>query len=371
MADDKNKMNKKTIVLAAGGTGGHLFPAEALAEELAARGHKVVILTDKRGEAFKSLDKTIDIHIVRSAALKPGLVSKIKSGLDMTIGVFEARGILKKYKPDAVVGFGGYPSFPGTFAAQTLKIPTILHEQNAVLGKANIWLADGASAIATSLPGTAGIKEKNLSKVTHTGNPVRAAILALRDQRYLPPEKDFRVLITGGSQGASIFSDVVPDAVARLPRELQERLDIVHQCRQETLEDTQKKYAMTHARTEIKSFFNDMADRLKNCHLFVGRSGASTVAEVSVVGRPAIFVPYRHVDMQQKFNAESLSAAGGAWVVMQEDFTPDYLAAKLEVLMKNPGLLDSAAQAAKNCGQANATQKLATLVEERLWIKKR
>lgn len=358
--------DKKTIVLAAGGTGGHLFPAEALAQELIKRGNKVVILTDKRGNAFKSLGDKVDIHTVRAAYLKAGLWSKIQAVADMGIGILQAAKLLKKIKPDVIVGFGGYPSFPGVFAGQKMGIPTILHEQNAVLGKANIWLADRAMEIATSLPNTKGIKDSNKSKVTTTGNPVRAAIVAVRDSVYEQPKDDMRIFITGGSQAAKVFSDIVPDAVGKLPEDMKKRLSITHQCREDALEITEKKYQAAGVKAEIKSFFNDMADRLKSCHLFIGRSGASTVAEVAVVGRPAIFVPYPgHADMQQKYNAETIANNGGGWVMMQENFTPDTLADKLKEFMQNPAALEKAAAAAKTCGQPQAARNLADVVEKR------
>ena len=363
---------QRTIVLAAGGTGGHLFPAEALAQELLARGHKVVIITDKRGNAFKSVGDRVDIHTVRAATLRAGIISKIKAVTDMGIGILQARKLLKKIKPDVIVGFGGYPSFPGVFAGQHLGIPTILHEQNAVLGKANVWLADKAEQIAVSLPGTSGIKPANQNKVVTTGNPVRADIVAVRNNLYQPPGNDMRIFITGGSQAAKVFSDVVPEAVGRLPDDLKKKLSIVHQCREDDVAPTEAKYKIAGVKVEIKSFFNDMADRLKTCHLFIGRSGASTVAEIAAVGRPAIFVPYPgHKDMQQKFNAEVLSTKGGGWMMMQDSFSPDAVAAKLTELMRDPKQLEQAAAAAKSCGQPDAARNLADVVEKKIATLKR
>lgn len=354
----------KTIVLAAGGTGGHLFPAEALAQELLARGHKVVIITDKRGHAFKSLGDRVEIHTVRAATLKAGIVSKVKAVADMGVGIFQSMKLLKKYRPAVTVGFGGYPSFPGVFAAQRLKMPTILHEQNAVLGKANVWLAKNAVRIATSLPGTKGMGEANAGKVVVTGNPVREGIIAVRNSVYGPPSSELRIFITGGSQAAKVFSDVVPEAVQKLPADIQKKLFVVHQCRGDAVTDTERRYRMSGIRAEIKPFFSDMPERLKACHLFMGRAGASTVAEIATVGRPAIFVPYPgHKDMQQKHNAETISAKGGAWVMLQENFTADALADKLLEFMKNPAVLADAAAAAKTCGQPEAAKRLADLVE--------
>lgn len=358
---------QKTIVLAAGGTGGHLFPAEALAQELVSRGHKVVILTDKRGHAFKSLGPEVEIHTVKAAYLKAGIVSKLRAASDMSLGILQAQKLLRRYRPDVIVGFGGYPSFPGVFAGQALGIPTILHEQNAVLGKANVWLADRALDIATSLPGTRGLKDKNLPKVVTTGNPVRKDIVAVRDRAYAPPQDALNIFITGGSQAAKVFGDVVPDAVAQLPEGLKKRLTVIHQCREDAVEVTRRKYESAGVKAEIKSFFNDMAERLTACQLFIGRSGASTVAEIAAVGRPAIFVPYPgHADMQQKYNAEVLEKNGGAWMMMQDAFTPAALAAKLQQLMQDPTLLSGAAEKAKACGQPQAAANLANVVEQRL-----
>jgi UDP-N-acetylglucosamine--N-acetylmuramyl-(pentapeptide) pyrophosphoryl-undecaprenol N-acetylglucosamine transferase len=359
--------DKKTIVLSAGGTGGHLFPAEALAQELLARGHKVIILTDKRGNAFKSLGDRVEIKTVRAAYLKAGIFAKIKAVADMGAGIAQAAMLLRKYKPDIVVGFGGYPSFPGVFAAQKLGIPTVLHEQNAILGKANVWLADGAGDIATSFPDTKGIKQDNKSKTVTTGNPVRADIVAVRADAYAAPQEDVRILVTGGSQGASVFGEIVPEAIAKLPDDLKRRLVITHQVRENDLDITAKKYETAGVKAEIKTFFNDMADRLKKCHLFIGRSGASTVTEIAVVGRPAIFVPYPgHQDMQQKHNADVVADKGGAWVMLQPDFTADALATRLGELMRDPALLDKAAAAAKACGQPDAAARLADVVEKKL-----
>ena len=198
-----------------------------------------------------------------------------------------------------------------------------------------------------------------------TGNPVRAAIIAVRDSVYEAPSGDMRLFITGGSQAAQVFSDVIPDAVQKLPADLQRKLLVVHQCREDAADDTEKKYRMAGIRAEIKPFFSDMAERLKACHLFIGRAGASTVAEVATVGRPAIFVPYPgHKDMQQKYNAEVISGKGGAWVMLQDSFTAESLAVKLQDFMQNPKTLETAAAAAKSCGQPEAAKNLADLVEK-------
>ena len=336
--------NKKTICLSAGGTGGHLFPAEALAEELIARGHKVVIITDKRGHAFKSLKDT-PVHTVRAATLKGGIVSKIAALVSMGIGVVQAVLLLRKYKPAIVVGFGGYPSFPAVFAAQLLGIPTLLHEQNAVLGKANKFHAARARVIAASWPGTRGIGESK--KTVVTGNPVRAPIIALKDGGW-PTTGNCTVLVTGGSQGASILSRVVPSALAALPEQDRRRLHVFHQARDEDTGIAAGVYKAAGIEAEVAPFFSDMPQKLAASHLFIGRSGASTVAELAVAGRPAVFIPLSHADRQQHHNAQAIVDAGGAWLILQEDFTPKALADKMKAFLDNPAILSDAARKAKS-----------------------
>ena len=358
-------MTKKTFALSAGGTGGHLFPAEALAEELLARGHKVAILTDKRGHAFRTLDGRADIYIVRAATLKPGLITKLRAVIDMTLGVFSAFSLLGRIRPAAVIGFGGYPSFPGVMAAQLRRIPTVLHEQNAVLGKANAALACGAKQIALSLPDTRGMKARHKIKSSVTGNPVRQGIIDLRARPYPAATGDIVILITGGSQAASIFGDVVPEALGVLPEKTRKRLFVMHQCREAELQAVQARYDAGGIRAETKAFFTDMPERLSACHLFIGRSGASTVAEVAVAGRPAVFVPYpAHKDMQQKYNAEIVANAGGGWIMLQDEFTPAKLGAHLASLFENTDQLQGFAESSRRSGRPEAVKSLADLVEK-------
>lgn len=355
-----------SIVLSAGGTGGHLFPAEALAAELLRRGHKVTIITDKRGHAFKSLGDSVAVHTVRAATLKPGLGNKLRAVIDMAKGIVEAFFVLLGTRPAVVVGFGGYPSVPGVFSAQALRIPTVIHEQNAVMGKANLFLSRRASGIAASFPGTRGLRTKQLKKTTVTGNPVRPAIVAVRDMPYQPPADAFRILITGGSQAATLFSDIIPAAMAQLPADMKPRLDVMHQAREADVARAEAAYAAAGIRAGVRTFFTDMPAQLAACHLFIGRSGASTVTELAVAGRPAIYVPLRHADMQQKYNAETVTNQGGGWLVMQEDFTPAALAALLVELIQNPQRLEKSAICAKNCGQPDGASRLADMVENTL-----
>lgn len=355
---------QRPILLSAGGTGGHLFPAEALAQELLSRGRRVAVVTDKRGHAFRSLGPLVPVMTVRAAALKDGVLKKILAAAKMAFGVAQAVLILLRLRPVAVVGFGGYPSFPAVFAAQMLRIPTILHEQNAIMGRANAVLAPRALAIAASLPGTRNVPAACQTRVTVTGNPVRAPIAAVRAHPYAPPSGRINLLVTGGSQGASIFGTVVPDAVARLPQDLRDRLSVTHQCREGDIAEAFARYKVAGVEAEIAPFFVNMAALLQACHIFIGRSGASTVSEIAVAGRPALFVPMRHADRQQTYNAEVLSGAGGAALIPQENFTPESLAEKLRELIENPDILARMAKAAEACGRPEATARLADLVEQ-------
>ena len=352
---------QKTILLAAGGTGGHLFPAEALAQELLTKGCRVVLVTDQKGAGFRSGDKVETVR-VQSATPGPGLFSKIKAACAIMAGTVQGLFLMYKYKPDAVVGFGGYPSFPTVLAAQLAGRPTLLHEQNAVLGKANRFLAARADQIAVSLPGTTGLGPKNQSKTIITGNPVRAEIRALRDTAYPTGNANaaLSIFIMGGSQGAKVLSHVVPEALAQLPNALKSRVSVTQQCRPEDIEQAAKTYASAGIKAELKSFFNDVSKRLAQCHLFIGRSGASTVSEIAVAGRPAIFVPYPgHADQQQKVNAQALEKAGGAWVMTEDVFKAEALKSKIESFLTDPGQLDRAAAAARSCGQPEAALNLA------------
>ena len=358
---------KDVIVLSAGGTGGHVFPAEALAQELRARGYRIVIITDKRGYAFGRLGDDVPVHCVRAATLKSGIRGKVRAAVQMGIGILHAAILLLKYRPVVIVGFGGYPSFPAVFAGQLLGMSTVLHEQNAVLGRANAVLARRAKAIATSLPDTIGIGEKDKAKVTLTGNPVRSEIIGVRDVTYEAPVDKIKILITGGSQASDVFARVVPSAVMHLPEGLRRRLFIMHQARAASMAETELKYKEAGVWAEVKPFFTDMPARLKACHLFIGRAGASTVCEIAVTGRPAIFVPYPgHGDEQQKHNANTIAAKGGAWMMTEDVFTPEKLAETLTELIKEPLMLKQVADIARTCGKPDAVHHLAKLVERRI-----
>jgi UDP-N-acetylglucosamine--N-acetylmuramyl-(pentapeptide) pyrophosphoryl-undecaprenol N-acetylglucosamine transferase len=353
------------IALAAGGTGGHVFPAISLAEALIARGHEVLVLTDKRGDAFDIAGARWGVERIRAASpSKPGLLAKLGAVAKLGLGVFDARRALKNFQADAVVGFGGYPSVPAVFAGSWLNKPAILHEQNAVLGRANRWLVARAAVIATTFDATRGADDGG-QPVERTGNPVRAAILAHRSTPYRPPGSadPIRLCVFGGSLGARVFSDLVPAALALLPSALRSRVALSQQCRPEDLERVQACYDDLGFSAEIRSFFNDIPDRLAAAHLVIARAGASTVCELAVIGRPSILVPYPHaMDDHQSRNAAAMQAAGGGWMMPESDLTAERLAGRLGSMLTNPSSLAAAASAAHRFGVPDAADRLADLV---------
>jgi UDP-N-acetylglucosamine--N-acetylmuramyl-(pentapeptide) pyrophosphoryl-undecaprenol N-acetylglucosamine transferase len=360
------QQHTQPVILAAGGTGGHIFPAEALAEALLALGERVVLVTDRRFAHFTTgALSQIEKRTIRVSTLGGGLHRKILGALGLLLGVIEARGILRELNPKAVVGFGGYPSFPTVFAATGLGIPTIIHEQNSVLGRANRLLAGRVSAIATSFPHTQRLAKKDRGKVIVTGNPVRASVKALRQAPYPAIAQDgpVRLLVTGGSQGAHIFSRIVPAAVAALPGALRSRLRIDQQCRDADLEATRAAYHQLGVQAQLASFFADLPARLAESHLVIARAGASSVFELAVAGRPGILVPLPSaMDNHQYFNANAFEEAGGGWVMAQEGFTAASLSARLEAFLTAPATLAKAAESAKKLGAPDAAEKLAALV---------
>ena len=356
------------VMLAAGGTGGHLFPAEALARELLARSQPVVLVTDRRGPAFGRMLPAVPVHRVHAATLEPGLVGRLRTVALLGAGLFEALGVIRLLNPAVVVGFGGYPSLPTVAAARLAGVPVVLHEQNAVLGRANRWMARGVYRLATSFPVVAGLPRSCRDVTVRTGNPVRPGIAAVRDVFYAPPGEDgpIRLLVLGGSQGARVFSEVVPAALALLPAGLRARLVVAQQCRPEDLDRVSLAYdRLGVGAVELSSFFHDVPARLVGAHLVMCRAGASTMAELMAVGRPAILVPYPHAtDDHQSANARALAQAGGAWAMAQPDFTPDRLARRLEDLFRQPADLALAAAVARGWGAPDAAQRLADTVIE-------
>lgn len=352
------------IALAAGGTGGHVIPAQALAAELQRRGHRIVFLTDRRGMRYASLFPEMPVHEVASAPFRRGLVARFVSAFRMVGGTLRARRLLRELRPAAMVGFGGYPSVPSGLAAALAGLPLCLHEQNAVFGRSNRMLARFARLVTLSFAGTYRLPRHPGIHVT--GNPVRPAIAALAATDYEAPAVDgeFRLLVIGGSQGATILSDVVPAAVSALPKGGYSRLKIVQQTREEDLERVTKLYEQLGVNAEILPFVEDLPERLATAHLVIARAGASTLSELAVAGRPAILVPYpAATDDHQTVNAVELTQGGGAWTIVQRDFTPAALAKLLQGLMRDPARLAAAAEAARAVGRPQAAADLADLVE--------
>ena len=353
-------------VLAAGGTGGHLTPAFALAHELERRGHHVALITDERGEAIPGKPDFLPAHVLpagrfsRNPLLWPAAIGAMLEGRRM------AKRLYESFEPSAVVGFGGYPALPALLAARSAGVPSVIHEQNAVLGRVNRLFAGKVDAIATSYPEVDRLASKHERKVVLVGNPVRPEVLALRDEPFpaFTSEGLLRVLVTGGSQGARVLSDVVPDGLAMLPPALRSRLQVTQQCRAEDLDAVRERYASHGIPAELGTFFEDMQARLADAHLFIGRAGASTIAELTAVGRPAILIPLPiATDDHQAVNVREIVKAGGARSIRQHNFTAKELAKQIQALAQRPETLANAAHAAWNCGRPKAASDLADLVE--------
>lgn len=357
---------KAPIILTAGGTGGHVFPAQALAEELIARGERVVFITDKRSKAYmRGVLEEVENYAIHAGTLNKGLRGKIVGVVNMLRGMVEARALLAKLSPKTVVGFGGYPSFPTMRAGIVRGIKTVIHEQNAVLGRANRLLAPKVGVIACAFADTRRIDAENQHKVMHTGNPVRASIRALHHIPYpdLDTNAPLQLLVTGGSQGASVFGEVVPEALALLPAALKKRLRVDQQCREADIAHVRERYDALGISHHLAPFFNDMPAKLAAAHLVIARAGASTISELQVAGRPAILVPLpTAMDNHQTINADAFEDAGAGWVMLQEGFTATALAARLEAFLSAPIALINAAEASRKSAKLRATEQLADLV---------
>ncbi len=358
--------SSRHFVLAAGGTGGHLTPAFALAHELERRGHHVALITDERGKAIPGKPDFLTAHVLPAGRFGknplrwPAAIGAVMKGRSMSQRLYET------VQPTAVIGFGGYPALPALLGAQGMDIPTIVHEQNAVLGRVNRLLAGRVDAIALSYPDVDRLKAKYERKSHLVGNPVRPGVLSLRDQEFPPFTEDglFRVLVTGGSQGARVLSEVVPDGLSMLPPALRNRLQVTQQCRPEDVEAVRARYANHEIPAELATYFEDMSARLADTHLFIGRAGASTIAELTAVGRPAILVPLPiATDDHQAANTREVVKAGGARSIRQAGFTAKELAKQIAAMAQRPETLANAAHAAWNCGRPDAASDLADLVE--------
>lgn len=354
-----------SVLIAAGGTGGHMIPAHALSEELMRRGHRVTLLTDARGLRFPGLFEGADRHVLDSAtASGMNPIAWLKAGIAIWKGAREGKRIAKAANADAVVGFGGYPSLPGILAGVNLGLPSVIHEQNAVLGRVNRRLQGRVSAIALTYAETARLSAT--AKARHTGNPVRAAVLEARnDVFHAPaPAEPFRLLVVGGSQGARILGRIVPEAVALLTEAERARLRVTQQCRAEDLSAVAEAYARVGVQADCQTYMADLPARLADSHLVISRSGASTMAELMVLGRPAVLIPFAAAtDDHQTANAAGYVKAGAGFLMPEDKASAATLAGELKGFMGSPEALSGAAAAARGLGIPDAAARLADLVE--------
>jgi UDP-N-acetylglucosamine--N-acetylmuramyl-(pentapeptide) pyrophosphoryl-undecaprenol N-acetylglucosamine transferase len=353
------------VLLAAGGTGGHLFPAEALARALAERGIAVELMTDTRALAYAGTFPARTVHAVPSATPSGrSVATKARAGVQLGLGTLKAYRLLGRIRPSVVVGFGGYPTVPPLLAAAWRKLPVLLHEQNAVMGRANRFLAGRATRIATGFPQLGKAGPEITRKATHTGNPIRPAVIeAARIPFPSLADGILHLLVTGGSQGARVMADVVPPGLASLSADLRARLHVVQQARGEDETRVRDAYANAGITAEVAPFFANLPDRIAAAHLVIGRSGASTVSELAIIGRPAILVPLPGaLDQDQAANAAVLGDVGAAAVVLQKEFTPALVAAEVARCLRDPSHLAERGAAARGVGEPHGAERLADLV---------
>jgi UDP-N-acetylglucosamine--N-acetylmuramyl-(pentapeptide) pyrophosphoryl-undecaprenol N-acetylglucosamine transferase len=359
-------MTQPLILLSAGGTGGHLFPAESLANALKAQGARVALVTDERVGTLSATFPAEEVIEVPSATPSGRSLPKMaRAALLLGSGVVKAVPVIRRLQPAAVVGFGGYPTVPPVLAAALLRAPTLIHEQNGVMGRANRFLARWASRIATGFPSVKGLPSDTAGRIVYTGNPVRPAVLAAAKTAFSPLSADgtLHLLVFGGSQGARVMSDIVPEAVAKLPDDARRRLAVTQQARDEDLARVRERYGALQVSADVQPFFKDLPQRIAAAHLVVARSGASTVAELAVIGRPSILVPLPGaLDQDQAANAQTLADIDAATVIAQDQFTPERLAGEIKARLEDPDGLTRAASAAKSAGVADAAERLAQAV---------
>ena len=358
-------MSGRHFVLAAGGTGGHMMPAHALAGELIRRGHRVSLITDARGAKIPGLFEGADTHILPAGRITKNPLSWLPGARAILGGRAQARKLFEAVQPAAVIGFGGYPAFPALLAARAMGVKAAVHEQNAVLGRVNRMVARFVDAIAVAYPKMKRLPGRYQGKTHLVGNPVRDEVLALRDQPYpaLGAHEQLRILVIGGSQGATILSTVVPDGLARLSIPAA-RLHVTQQCRAEDIDQVRARYSDLGIRADLATYFENIPDLLARAHLVIGRAGASTIAELTCAGRPAILIPLPSAtDDHQSANVQEIVEVGGACAIAQSNFTPEQLASEVDQIGLNEERLMDAAGRARGIGRPNATRDLADLVE--------
>lgn len=355
----------RLALIAAGGTGGHLFAAEALAAALKNKGFVIELATDARAAAYAKNFPARAVHVLPADTVRGGLLSLFKTAFLLGYGTLKAVFLFLRIKPGVVAGFGGYPTFPPIVAAWLLRIPRVIHEQNAVMGRANRLLAPLATKIGTGYPGVLSDSAALAGKAVHVGNPVRAAVKEASSVSYEPLTSSgpLRLLVFGGSQGARVMSEIVPAGIERLAPDVRSRIQITQQCRSEDMDQCRAIYQRIGVQAELAAFFEDLPARIAKSHLVIARSGAGTVAELAVLGRPSILVPLPHaLDQDQLANASALAASGGALLIRQNDFSAERLAAELSRFMSDPAALSALAAAAKRMGRADAAERLASEV---------
>ena len=362
---------QKPIVIAAGGTGGHMFPAQSLAQKLMERGHAVVLITDDRGLKFADgFDGARVLEAPSGTPSAAGVVGKLRAVLNIVRGTVFSLKTFRQIKPQLIVGFGGYPSLPPLLAGLLFNVPLSIHEQNAVLGRVNRLIAPFVKKIATSFPSVKMMTPRQVNKIVFTGNPVRKEILEQRDVSYHAPDRtgEFRILVTGGSQGARIFSDMVPVALTVLPLKIRGRISLVQQCRPEDLKRVEKFYKTAGlGGVRLETFIGDMSKQMAKAHLVMSRSGASTVAELCAIGRPAILSPLPYaVDNHQFYNAKALEEAGGGWVLQDRDMSPVQLAQMIRGIMRHTEDLNNRADIMRDAAPVDAADRLADMVDDLL-----
>lgn len=359
-------MSAPVILLAAGGTGGHLFPAEALTHVLVQRGYRVHLATDARGIAYGGNFPAEARHLIRAGTpTKRNVTANFRALFSLAFGLFQSLWLIIRLKPALVIGFGGYPSVPPLLAAFLLRRTCYVHEQNGVMGRANRFVARLSRGIATGFAAPRLTPPAVASRQRHVGNPVRATVLEAARIPYAAPtaDGDLRILITGGSQGAKILSEVVPQAFALLSDTMRRRLVVTHQARADDIAIARELYEKAGVKAELASFFSDLPARIAAAHLVIGRAGASTVAELCVIGRPSILVPLAGaLDQDQAANAQSLKAIGAGEVIAQRDFQAETLATVLLPFLQDPRHLTEAAKAAKQAAIPDAAERLADFV---------
>ncbi len=352
------------LIIAAGGTGGHMFPAQALAEEMLRRGWRVKLSTDERGNRYSSgFPKEVEREVVSSATTsRGGIVGKLTAPFKISAGATSAILNMRKDRPTAVIGFGGYPALPAMIAAWTLRLPRLVHEQNGVLGRVNNVFARRVNVVACSVWPT---ELPPKTRAVHTGNPVRGLVLEHAAADYSPPGNwPMNLLVIGGSQGARILSDIVPQAIALLPKAMLAQLTISHQARDEDMETVVGVYENIGVKANVRPFFENVPELMDGAQLVVSRAGASSIADLTVIGRPSILIPLKiAVRDEQTANAKALVAAGGAFLMTEDELTPEALSNHITAIMSDADGAVAMAQAAASQGKPEATKELADLVE--------